>query len=157
MNGDERCENCRFWFNASRETERDGGELSEFSGLCRRYPPQMLSINSSSVDDFIPSTTSNEWCGEWQQIDIKQDAVDDGIKRIHVDELSLASRPAKCLRAIIGHRDGVRCERSVAHVLMLARDKGFRLRQFGGCSRYAIIERLSNLPLEVMLTTYTGD
>lgn len=53
----ERCETCRFW---RRERRLDD------AGDCRRYPPQIFTVDGDDHDVEFPATSCSEWCGEWQ-------------------------------------------------------------------------------------------
>jgi len=51
----EKCENCRFWFDDKNCTQR--GKV----GYCRIYPPGF------TVDARWPVTEGHEWCGEFER------------------------------------------------------------------------------------------
>ncbi len=60
---DERCENCRYWFDA---------QYDDSGGVCRRYPP--IGINTypetygkecSYVITIWPDAMKHQWCGEY--------------------------------------------------------------------------------------------
>ena len=62
---DQGCKNCRFW---DKQTD-DAPEVSQF-GDCRRYPLKTRTFGDEEYSfDVIPhpSTSGNEWCGEWQE------------------------------------------------------------------------------------------
>lgn len=52
----EACSNCRCWL------KHDGGN----SGWCRRYPPTAVWDSEGRADSYTPSTTNDDWCGEWR-------------------------------------------------------------------------------------------
>lgn len=52
----ERCETCYYW-------DCDLPQVDGRTG-CKRYPP-MLPIEHGWFNEW-PSTTCNEWCGEWR-------------------------------------------------------------------------------------------
>lgn len=60
MMDDQFCQTCRFWVLLDSDYEKQEGSFGE----CMRYPPRVLSHDNTY--GFIPVTTKEWWCGEWQ-------------------------------------------------------------------------------------------
>jgi hypothetical protein len=56
----ENCANCKFW------KEQDPEEVQ--SGICCRYPPQVLGRDGKGELDIVfPWTNEEDWCGEFRR------------------------------------------------------------------------------------------
>ena len=53
------CGNCAFWHQPPNSGLPDDG------GLCRRYPPQLMKVDSGA-NFYFPSMMRIAWCGEWK-------------------------------------------------------------------------------------------
>ena len=37
-------------------------------GVCRRYPPQLVTLTHHRVSQLLPDVNANHYCGEWRPI-----------------------------------------------------------------------------------------
>ena len=64
--GEKKCGTCRFWqkWVYRSNPERDSGD-------CRIRAPVVIGVGSDFRSDW-PSTSNDEWCGEWEDADQTQ-------------------------------------------------------------------------------------
>lgn len=108
----DRCETCRFWFDAEGlDFHRGNGmsepEINNLTGDCRRLAPRNIlrdvEWNGNETADMSlaiwPSTRPTDWCGEWQT---KGDAVADAtILDMHpMAALNLGVRAEKAIQRL---------------------------------------------------------
>lgn len=60
----ESCEICRYYQPYSEEEELEIESPDDYTGICRRYPPQVLTgISATSTYPDVSGATG--WCGEY--------------------------------------------------------------------------------------------
>ena len=68
VNG-EACIGCRYYlayeFMEDSPGEEEDEEESEFTGVCRRYPPQLFLIYPESMSMYPDVVGATGWCGEF--------------------------------------------------------------------------------------------
>lgn len=61
---DERCENCRFYWNGIQEEIDDGDYMQQ----CRRHAPTKFEIDEEGWRCAEwPQVGTDEWCGDWEK------------------------------------------------------------------------------------------
>ena len=64
----EACHNCRYYqtyLEHEGQTEDDPEQESDYTGVCRRYPPQLFPIYPDSMILYPDVIGATGWCGEY--------------------------------------------------------------------------------------------
>ena len=70
-----RCQNCYFFQQGWKKVRKisqfrrhvwDEYEKEDY-GICRRYPPQLVTYTHNSTGSRLPKVDEDSFCGEWKE------------------------------------------------------------------------------------------